>query len=212
MPQLGEVLVQSGFRKDDGSIVPGMCSDGGILRTVPGQSPFYDLVKNGRVFAVANQTGVTTQAGLSATTPALTLYNPAGSGVNAALLYAGCTLLVANAAAAAIWLAANTNVVASAVTGTPTTAHRNLLLGGGAPAIVPMTAATLPAAPVGIDLLGSGLTGAITTLPGQTMYEKWYNGLIVLQPGTAISIQTSTASGATSMFCSYIWEEVPILS
>ena len=182
------------------------------LRVAMSQSPFQAAAERGRVFSVANQTGVASQAGLSATTPVLTLANPAGSGVNAVLWYAGCTPLVAFAAAAAVFVAVGTNTAAAAVTGTATTAHRNLKLGGAAPVITPLLAATLPAAPVAVGMLGGGLTGAITTLPGISPMERWFNGAIILQPGTNLSIQTSTASGALGLLCEYIWEEVPILN
>lgn len=161
----------------------------------------------GKCFTVANQAGVATQAGLSATTPVLTLYNPAGSGVNGFLWFAGANFSVAFAAAAQVWLAANTNVTAAAVTGTLTTAHRNLKLGGAEPTLRPMLAATLPAAPVGVSLLGVGLTGAITTLPFVQTVGRWFNGGLIITPGTAISIQTSTASGAVGTWCEYVWEE-----
>lgn len=168
---------------------------------------FAEAALRGKCFAVANQTGVTSQAGLSATTPVLTLYNPAGSGVNGFLHYCAANFLVAFAAAAEVWLAANTNVNAAAVTGTLTTAHRNLKLGGGEPSLRPMLAATLPAAPVGVCLLGVGLTGAITTVPQLQSMERWFHGGLVITPGTAISIQTSTASGSNSTLLEFIWEE-----
>lgn len=170
-------------------------------------APFSAVVARGRCFAVANQAGVTSQAGLSLTTPVLTLANPAGSGVRGKLWYASATFTVAFATAGAVWLAANTNPVAAVVTGTETTAHRNLKLGGPQPGIVPLLAATLPAAPVAIDQLGVGLTGAITTLPHLPPLEKWYYGAVLIEPGTAISLQTGVASGASGMFCAYIWEE-----
>lgn len=168
---------------------------------------FAEAAARGKCFAVCNQTGVTSQAGLSATTPVLTLWNPAGSGVNGFLHVAGANFSVAFAAAAQIWLAANTNVNAADVTGTLTTAHRNLKLGGAQPTLRPLLAATLPAAPVGICLLGIGLTGAITTVPAlQSFYREFYGGLVIT-PGTAISIQTSTASGASGTFLEFVWEE-----
>lgn len=167
-----------------------------------------------RVFFVANQAGVTSQAGLSATTPVLTLANPAGSGVKGRLLVARATFLVAFAAAAAVFVAAGTNTAAAAVTGTKTTAHRRGRLGGlddQGNSIQAFLAATLPAAPVAIDLLGAGLTGAITTAPSVEALEARYEpGEIDIMPGTNISIQTSTASGASSMLCAYIWEEVDL--
>ena len=178
------------------------------------QDAFARAVERGRVFGVANQTGVTSQAGLSATTPVLTLYNPAGSGKSGRLWMAAAHFEVAFGAAASVWLCANTNTVAAAVTGTLATAHRNLKLGGvqQGNVIVAFLAATLPAAPVAIDLLGVGLTGIITTVPALLPMTKWYNGGVLIQPGTAISIQTSTASGTNGTLCSYFWEELDLIS
>lgn len=179
------------------------------LRVSDAQARYRASCEAGRVWSVANQSGITTQAGLSATTPALTIYNPLGSGVKGILWFATANFAVAFAAAAAVWLAANTNTAAAAVTGTLTTAHRNMRLGY---AVNPtslqfLLAATLPAAPVGIHLLGMGLTGAITTVPQVQNIGEWFDGSLIIEPGTALSIQTSTASGTNSTFTSFIVEE-----
>lgn len=173
---------------------------------------YYEPSSRAGIFMVANQAGITTQAGISATTPALTLYNPKNSGVNAAILYAGCIASVAFAAASVIFLAANTNIAAADVTGTATTAHRCGLLGNGKqPSVVPLLAATLPAAPVGVAIIGVGLTGAITTAPtGQTL-GRYFDGTLILSPGSAISFQTSTASGTNGFFGEIVWEEIVIV-
>lgn len=172
---------------------------------------FYEATVRQNVYTVANQAGITTQAGLSATTPALTLYNPAGSGVVGVLIYAGFVASVAFAAASVIWLGANTTLSATAVTGTLTTAHRNGLLGGGTGnKVQSLLAATLPAAPVAIASLGVGLTGAITTIPSISTSGRYFDGGIILYPGSALSFQTSTASGASGFFGEFIWEEVII--
>lgn len=175
------------------------------------QDSFARAVERGRCFIVANQSGVTSQAGLSATTPVLTLANPAGSKTTGRLWFAGAQFTVAPATAGAVWLAAGTNTVAAVVTGTLTTAHRNLKMGGEnaqGNKVVAFTAATLPAAPVAIALLGVNLTGAITTIPTLATLGRWFCGAVLIQPGTNISIQTGVASGASGTFCEYIWEEV----
>lgn len=171
---------------------------------------FQAAVAAGRVFTVCNQTGVTTQAGLSGTTPVLTLYNPLGSGVKGVLWYAGVTFNVVFAAIASVFLAAGTDISAAGVTGTKTTTHRRTRLGGildQGNAIQPLLAATLPAAPVAISLLGMGLTGAVNLLPFAQMLERWYNGAIEIMPGTNLSIQTEAASGAAATLCDFMWEE-----
>jgi hypothetical protein len=172
---------------------------------------FMEAVEQGNVYAVANQTGVASQAGLSATTPVLTLANPAGSTKKLAVWYVGCVFNVVFAAIASVFVAVGTNTALAAVTGTLTTAHRNLKLGsGGAPVARTFLAATLPAAPVAIGLLGAGLTGAVVLLPSTPMLERWYNGALILLPGTNLSLQTEAASGAAGMLCEYIWEEVDL--
>lgn len=171
---------------------------------------FQAAVAKGRVYSVANQTGVATQAGLSATTPVLTLANPAGSGVKGKLWYAGATFNVIFAAIAAVFVAVGTDTAAAAVTGTATTAHRRTRLGGlvaQGNSIQAFLAATLPAAPVAIAILGSGSTGAVVIETTIKPLERWFNGAIEIMPGTNLSIQTSAASGAVGTLCEYIWEE-----
>ena len=171
---------------------------------------FQAAVGRGRVFGVASQAGVTSQAGLSGTTPVLTLANPAGSGVKGKLWYAGATFSVIFAAVAAIWVAVGTNTIAAVVTGTKTTAHRRTRLGGvddQGNAIQPFLAATLPAAPVAIAILGMGSTSAVNLFPQIPVMGRWFNGAIEIMPGTNLSIQSSAASGAAGMWNDYIWEE-----
>ena len=174
---------------------------------------FQDAVADGRVYSVCNQAGVTSQAGLSATTPVLTLYNPLGSGVKGRIWYVGCTFTVVFAAIAAVYVAVGTDVQTAAVTGTLTTTHRRTRLGSllsHGNSVIPLLAATLPAAPVAISLLGAGLTGAVNLLPQVPTLGRWYNGGLELMPGSNLSIQTSSASGASGTWCEYIWEEVDL--
>jgi hypothetical protein len=171
---------------------------------------FVEAVQRGNVYFAANQTGVTTQAGLSATTPVLTLFNPKGNTKNLAILYAGVTFSVAFAAAAVVWLAVNSNIAAADVTGTAATVRNALVGNGNTPSASAFTAATLPAAPVAISVLGVGLTGAITTVPSLSSMGRVYDGSILIAPGGALSFQTSAASGASATFAELAWEEIPI--
>lgn len=201
-PQLGS----------DGTSPVARAGKTGEIITAIAHGIYYEPSSRGGVFMVANQSGITTQAGISATTPALTLFNPKGSGVNAAILYAGCIASVAFAAAAVIFVAANTNIAAADVTGTATTAQRCGLLGNGkAPSIIPLLAATLPAAPIAVGIIGVGLTGAITTVPSMNSIGRYFDGTLILSPGAAISFQTSTASGTNGFFGEFVWEEIAIV-
>lgn len=184
----------------------------GAQRVSTGNGVYTDVTYWGKVFAAANQTGVTTQAGLSASTPALTLYNPMGSGKIGVLIYAGCVNTVAFAAASVIWIGANTNISAAAVTGTAATVRNSLLGNGVQSSLQAFTAATLPAAPVAVATLGVGLTGAITTTPTAGTLGRFFDGSLIVYPGAAISIQTSTASGASGLFAEFIWAELDIVS
>lgn len=195
-----------------GQTVNARSNDSGITLVNNLGAKYQEAVLSSNVFSVCNQSGITTQAGLSATSPALTLYNPTGSGINAVILYAGCTNSVAFAAASVIWLGANINIAAAAaVTGTPTTAHSCGMLGNAKnPTIKPFLAATLPTAPIAIATLGVGLTGAITTTPQIPIIGRWFDGTLILAPGSALSFQTSTASGTSGFFGEFVWFETDI--
>jgi hypothetical protein len=183
------------------------------------QDAFHRAVERGRVYATCQQgTGVVTQAGLSGTDAILALHNPAGSGVTGRLWHCSFISKVAAAAAMVAWLAVNANVVAAIVTGTAAVV-RNLKLGGGesnnqGQALLALTTATLPAAPVAILQLGlqltEAVTGSFTLLP--FYMPECFAGAILIQPGTTLSFQTSTASGAAGCHGCFVWEECPLLS
>lgn len=176
-----------------------------------GHARFQEAVLQGQCYAVANQAGVTSQAGISVTTPVLTLYNPLGSGKNLVIWYAGASFTVAFATAGAVFVCVGTDIQTAAVTGTLTTSHRNLKSGTTAsPAARTFLAATLPVAPVAVSILGVGLTGAITVVPNSQPLGRWFDGSFILIPGSNMTIQTGVASGASGMFCEYIWEEISI--
>jgi hypothetical protein len=182
----------------------------GALVVAQGHASFQEAVRQGNVFSVCNQAGVTSQAGISATTPVLTLYNSPGSGKDCVVWYVGVTFTVVFAAVSAIFVCVGSDIQTAAVTGTLTTTHRNMKVGlTQNPAARTFLAATLPVAPVAIGLLGAGLTGAVNLMPHLQTLERWYNGALILIPGSNLTLQTGAASGASGMFCEYIWEEVP---
>jgi hypothetical protein len=174
---------------------------------------FQKAVGEGRVYSVCNQAGVTSQAGLSATTPVLTLYNPLGSGVKGRIWYVGAVFTVVFAAVATVFVAVGTDVQTAAVSGTLTTTHRRTRLGSllsHGNSVIPLLAATLPAAPVAVAILGAGLTSAVNLVPNTQPMGRWFNGALELMPGANLSVQTSAASGASGTWCEYIWEEIDL--
>ena len=167
-------------------------------------SRFEEAVDRGNVFVVANQSTVTTQAGLSATTPALTIANRVGSGKIVKLWFVACTSLVAAGAGAAIYGCLG-GYSATAVVETTAATVRNAKNGDAtAPTgIACLAVATLPAAPVAVHHLGAQTTAAITTSPVGAHYERWLDGSLWIPAVYNYSIQTSTAS---TLFCEYIFE------
>jgi len=201
--------MQAEVRNSQGAVVTARGTFDASVGVQDTHGKYQESVLRGNCFISTNQSGVTTQAGLSGTTPVLTLANPKGNNKQAVVWYAGVIFTVVNVAAAVAWLAANVNNAAAAVTGTVATFSNCLLGNTNSPSCQILTAATLPAAPIAIATLGSGLTGAITTIPYQLAMSRWFDGALILQPGSAISFQTSTASGASSTFAELIWEEIP---
>jgi hypothetical protein len=180
----------------------------GAAVTQDAHGRYYEAVSRGNVYFVADQSGKTVPAGLSVSPTTVTLFNPKNSGVNGIIMYAAIDFIVAFAAGAAVWVAANSNIVAADVSGTIAT-PQNALIGSGKQATIKaFTAATLPAAPVAIAQLGAGLTGAITTAPTQQPFYREFAGGLILGPGGALSFQASTAGGASGALGEWGWEEV----
>lgn len=180
----------------------------GHLLISQGAAAFDAAVERGNVYVAANQTTVATAAGLSATTPALTIANRVGSGKIVRVWYVSASGLVAATAAAQIWATLG-GYSATAVTETTAATVRNMKTGDASmpPGVACLAVATLPAAPVAIGQLGAQLTGIITTVPVVAPFERWYNGALRIAAGYNFSIQSSTA---TTLFCEYIFEVVDL--
>ncbi len=178
----------------------------GGLGTADVAGRYQEAVREANVFIGANPAGtaVTTQAGLSATTPALTLYNPSNSGYNLVLLGCGYIVTAAPAAAAGFMLAYNAlNATAPATVTAVTPA--NAILGNTTVGVgLCYRIATLAAAPVAFCYLG-GTTGAAAIGGYQTFHDL--GGLFIVPPSVAISIQ---ATSAAAILAEFIWQEIPV--
>ena len=198
------------------------CLDG-ALAVQDAHARYQEAVLNGNVWIGANPVGtpVTTQAGLSATTPALVLYNPINSPVNLVLWHAEAIIQASPAAAAGVLLAYNNVSLAGVPTGPTTVTLANItnaLLaqgstgtstvsstqGGGGPWGQCYRVSTLSAAPIGFRYL-FGTTGASAI--GGMGFRDQIDGAVFVPPGVAVSFQ---ATSAAALICSFCWEEVPI--
>lgn len=178
----------------------------GALVSTQGSPKFQEAVLQGNVFIGANLGGapVTTQAGLSATTPALTLYNPKGSGKRLVLWTVTVDITSSPAAASGLMLAWNL-ASAEAPSSTTDATITSAILG---PLVKPVgqcyRVATLPAAPVAFRFLG-GTTGA-SAISGVQLIDH-IDGEVILDQGVAISIQ---ATAAAAILASFTWSEIPL--
>lgn len=190
----------------DGSIGPARGGKSGEMSVADAHGRYQEAVYRGNVFIGANLggTSVTTQAGLSATTPALTLYNPIGSGKLGVLLEVTVDITAAPAAAAGLMLAANAPNVAAPTVTTAATQQNARLDSLAQPTLSAYRIATLPAAPLAIRFIG-GTTGAAAI--GGVQLIDHVDGAVIVGPGVALSIQ---ATSAAAIIASFTWEEIPI--
>ncbi len=168
---------------------------------------YQEAARRGNIFygAIAGQT---TTVGTNTTYTGLVLSNPVGSPVDLVLLKVGVSFIVAFAAGSHIGLMTG-YAAATDVTHTAAVTPRSQFINGSGGCNGKLdSSATLSATPVLNTLLGSGLTGAITTVPQITPGLFDLDGSIVLPPGGFVAIYTSTASGSNSGGLSMSWEEV----
>lgn len=169
----------------------------------------YEASYRRALFAAANQSAVTTSAALSTTYVGICLSNPIGSTVNLVLNEVGTAFLVAFGAASAVGLMLGYNSSTNVTHTTPITPRSQFFGVGASPQALVDASATLPTAPVVNTIFGAGLTGAITTSTQTPMNVHKIEGGIILPPGAYACVYTSTASGSSSFFGSFQWEEVP---
>jgi hypothetical protein len=177
------------------------------LAVSDGYGRYVDAVLRGNVYYGANLLGtpVTTQAGLSATTPALALYNPQGSNVVLALYNVGIAVTSSPAGAVGFCLAANSITAAAPTNVTNATIYNALQLGGQVQGKGQCyRIATLAAAPVAFRTLGC-VTGASSISP--VLLDVDLAGSVVLEPGACISIQSTAAA---AIVAHVLWEEIPL--
>jgi len=173
---------------------------------------YYETAYRRNLFLATSPAASVTSAGIVASAAAYTglvLYNPVGNSNNLVLNKVGLSFPVTPAAAITYGL--TTLGVVSAVATTTAATTRNLFLGGSAPTALAYSVATITysTAALPAHILGTVGTGAITVFGQiQGMYDL--EGSLVIPPGYAASIYTSTASNTAGFWGSFQWEEVPI--
>lgn len=179
----------------------------GSLVVMQGGPKYLEASKSERVFIGSNPLGtpVTTQAGLSATTPALTLYNPVGSGIYMVLMRINITITASPAGAAGFALAYNAANSTAPSSTTDATIISSLIGSNKSPSGHCYRVATLATAPTAFMYLG-GTTGA-SAISGVELTAN-VDGSIIIIPGVAVSIQ---ATSAAAILASVVWEEIPII-
>lgn len=172
---------------------------------------YYEQAYNRSMYTATLTAGTTTSAALSTTFTGLLLLNPNNSQVNFVINKVGMTFLVAFAAASAIGIqVGNQSTAALSSLTTTNTQTRNNFLGAPNSTVGLTYSAATTTAPSLLQIFGAGLTGAITTTPQITGHFVDLEGSVIVPPGSWIATYTSTASGASSMFASFTYEEVPI--
>jgi len=157
----------------------------------------------GRLFSVANQTHVTTTAGLATTWTGLGVGNPATSGKNYIFHEFGWAQeVVMNTEGSYGLMVATVGDMAQAIV------PRCAFWGNGATAALTDNGATI-GTPILIRHFGSSMEGAINTVPSLNGNIYDLKGSIIIPPGYALLTYTF-AIQTNSVLFHFVWEEVPV--
>ena len=174
---------------------------------------YYETTYRRNSFLATNPAAVTTSVGIIASAAAYTglvLYNPVGNSNNLVVNKVGATFPVAPTAAITFGL--TTLGVVSAVATTTAANVRNLYLGGAAPTALSYSVATITYSTAATLAQIFGTVGTTASITGINLAPSLFDleGSLVIPPGYAVSMYTSTASGASGFQGTFQWEEVPI--
>lgn len=172
---------------------------------------YYETTFRKNMFTAVLTAGTTTSAGLSTTFTGLLLLNPNNSTANFVINKVGMSFGVAFAAAAAIGLQTGNQSTAllSGLTTTNTSITSNYVSRITSQGLTYSAATTT--GPALASVFGTGLTGAITTVPAYNGILVDLEGSIVVPPGGWVATYTGTASGASGLLAASIqYEEIPL--
>ncbi len=166
---------------------------------------YYEPSYLGTGALAANQSGVTTSAGLATTYTGLCVSNPAASTVNLVIQTVSGMINVSSSCGIGLiggWSAAGVVTHTGALTVYSTklgTVITTPIIQGLAD-----SACTIVGTPIWIDQF----VGTVATTFAS--FFRDINGEIIVPPGGYVAIGTSIASGTAALFGKISWEEVPI--
>ena len=186
----------------EGSRNPLRTDESGAL-VVQATGKYREATQAGRVYAVANQTAVTSTVAMAATYTGLAVCNPTGSGKNLAMLGFGYINSIAvPTTATVIGLMTGGGVSAA----TKAIVARNRLSGGAASVANCDAAVVFTEAPVLEQVFSTFNKGALTA--GVHHGTNWIDleGSLIVTPGYHVSAYVQDANAVTWLF-SFLWEE-----
>jgi hypothetical protein len=160
-----------------------------------------------QTFSIASQaaTGITTSIALSGTFVGVGICNPAGSTINAHVLMHGYAFTVAPAAPLVYGLMSGVASFPGTVT------PRNRYIGGAAGQVLATLGGTITGTMYVEQILAMANTQlAVASWMGQGITTIDLGGSIILPPGTCLCSYTNIAGGASGLFGSFVWQEIPI--
>ena len=166
---------------------------------------FDEAVDRGNVYAFADQAGAAIVAPATTTYVGAIVANRAGSGKKVKIWCASVTHTVVFAAVSGIGLRGGLNGASFAETTAATVFNLKTFDLSMPPGVFCGVAATVAAGTI-IDILGAGLTGAVTTIPAMPALSKWYDGAIQVPEGRYLGFAGSAVFAAASGFGSFIIE------
>lgn len=178
----------------------------GNLQIAQSHGITYNATFNKRLFFGANQSGVTTSAGLATTYTGLCLSNPAASTVNLSVRRISGALIVAPAALTAYGLIVGWLASGITVHTTPLTSLQSEFIGNiGVPQGLTDSACTLVGTPAWNSFF------AITpSAIGVVGFNADLNGEVVIPPGGYLAIGSTIAGSTSGLLASIAWEEIPL--
>lgn len=203
--------------KSDGTEGYVRLGKGGQAITSQLHGKYYEQTARGNVYL-----GRSASTGIAIIAPATggghpTLWNPLGSGVNLSLICLELSYVSGNHAPGAFEWAYTANAGAAAATGSPIAtatlvASTPMLVGSGnvGAGLWSPTTNTFTAAPSFFRPIGIGLhTGVAATAINPSRIREYYDGDLVLAPGTALSLCYQTTTTTALFQVGVVWEEVP---